>query len=364
MFPEDGPFFCLNGYGDGSGRRTQLDVTRRCGWSVVAACLGEDGLIRRHSEAYGPLPFCYQHVHTAELFAFLFYLQHAVAHEGQYKFFSDCAYVVDQFARGRAANTHGWAVDADLWTKVFQVVDEVGADLVFLFKIRAHRKIEHGMEPLDRMQIIANNRADGLAKLGVELHPDDVGSREACVSDAGRVVQVVKFMTRCLSFAIEKGVYKDIQNEQLEYISKASSVYDPETLLQKHFFTKLFDDSISKRCVKCFAKSAGGARFGKCPGDVWLLGHRISTIGADLVFCIRCGAFSMGRVDLLLSTCHGKPTTAATRRAKARLVEGKHPITMTFIAHPKPLCRYFRPSPGIDHLIDEVPVEDIDVILE
>ena len=238
VFPEDGPNFCLNGYGDGSGRRTQLTVTRRCGWSVVAACLGSDDIIIRHTEAYGPLPLCYQHVHTAELFAFLFYLQHAVAFEGQYKFFSDCAYVVDQFAKGRAANTHGWAIDADLWIQVFQAVDDVGADLCFLLKIGAHRKIAQAVDSSDRMQIIANNRADGLAKLGVDMHPDDATNRGACVSDAGRVVQVVKYMTRCLSFAIDNGLYKDIQNDQLELISKASSVYNPENLLSKHFFTK------------------------------------------------------------------------------------------------------------------------------
>ena len=184
------------------------------------------------------------------------------------------------------------------------------------------------------------------------------------MSDAGRVVQVVKYMTRCLSFAIDNGLYKDIQNDQLELISKASSVYNPETLLSKHFFTKLFDESSSKRCVKCFTKSIGGVRFGQCPGDIWMLGHRMCSVGCDLVFCNRCGAYSVGRVDLLMNSCHGKPTTTATRRAKGRLVEGKHPTTNIFMASPKPLCRYFRFNPEDVHQTDEVPVEGIDVILD
>jgi len=214
------------------------------------------------------------------------------------------------------------------------------------------------------MQIIANNRADGLAKLGVDLHPDDAINRRACVADAGKVVQVVKYMTRCLAFAIDKELYKDIQNDQLELISKASSVYNPETLLEKHFFTKLFVESSSSRCVKCFAKSVGGVRFGKCPGDIWRFGHRMWSVGCDLVFCMRCGAYSVGRVDHLMDSCHGKPTTTATRRHKARLVEGEHPISRVFIAMTKPLCRYFRFNPEDVHPFDEAPIEGIDVILE
>ena len=122
--PEDGPNFCLDGYGD--GRRTQFDATRRCGWSVVAARLGDDGIIERRTETYGQLLLGYQHVHTAELYFLMFYLQHAVAHEAVSKFHSDGSYVVDRFALGQAANTHGWAVDADLRSKVFDAVDDVG----------------------------------------------------------------------------------------------------------------------------------------------------------------------------------------------------------------------------------------------
>ena len=68
--------------------------------------------------------------------------------------------------------------------------------------------------------IIANNRADALAKLGVDMHPDDAINRRACVADAGKIVQVVQYMTRCLSYAIDNGLYKDIQQDQLELIRR------------------------------------------------------------------------------------------------------------------------------------------------
>ena len=82
----------------------------------VSAELNELGVISRHTEACGPLPGHNQNVHAAELFSFLFYLQHAVAHEGFYDLFCDCTDVV----AGKHANTHGWVVDADLWALMFK----------------------------------------------------------------------------------------------------------------------------------------------------------------------------------------------------------------------------------------------------
>ena len=133
-------------------------ATRRCGWVVVAAEMNEEGIISRHSEAYGPLPACHQNVHAAELFALLFYLRHATSYQGFYSFYIDRPFVVDGFHAGRWTNTHGWAVDADLWTAVFDKVEDLGEEFVRVFKIRAHRKAADAVDDFDRMQIIANNR--------------------------------------------------------------------------------------------------------------------------------------------------------------------------------------------------------------
>jgi hypothetical protein len=92
-------------------------------------------------------------------------------------------------------------------------------------------------------------------------------------------VQVAKYMTRCLSYAIDNKVYADVQKDHLDIIAKASREFDPETPVSKHFFTKIFDDAISARCVKCFTPSVRGSRFGKCPGGCWSLGHRLSSVG-------------------------------------------------------------------------------------
>ena len=85
-----------------------------------------------------------------------------------------------QFNAGRSANTHGWASDAGLWRLVFNKVDDLGAEFVEIFKVKAHRKIADAIDEFDGMQIQANNRADCLAKLGVLMHPDNRVSRHEC----------------------------------------------------------------------------------------------------------------------------------------------------------------------------------------
>ena len=63
------------------------------------------------------------------------------------------------------------------------------------------------------MQIIANYRADALkkqkgadalAKIGVDMHPDDIDLRKACYSGAKAYCHIVQYMTKCLAFAMVK----------------------------------------------------------------------------------------------------------------------------------------------------------------
>jgi hypothetical protein len=339
---DDGPLFCCHGYGDGSGLRTQLRATRRCGWSVVAAEVGDDGIIRRHSEAYGPLAFRHQNVHSAELYALLFYLRHATSTNGYYVFFSDCAYVVDGFMQGCAHNTHGWAVDADLWRQVFSKVDDLGEDLVLVHKIKAHRKSCDAVDDYDRMQIIANNRADALAKLGACMHDDDLPRRKECINNAVSYKQVLTFMTKCLAFAIDRKLYQEIQEHRFERLESSLCRFVPGSLDHKHFFTSITPEAERLRCIKCFSPASSHNRQGSCSGDVWAKGHRIARLGHNIIFCIRCGAYSVGRVHQLMSYCAGAPWSSASRRAKSLICEGRHPNSGVDIGNVVCLERFFK----------------------
>ena len=313
---------------------------------MVAAELDELGIIRRRTEAYGSLPRHGQNVHAAELFALLFYLQHAVSCEGMYEFFSDCAYVVEQFREGRYANTHGWAIDAGLWVSVFDKAEDLGLEFIKVHKVQAHRKLEHAENAYDRMQIQANSRADALAKFGVELHPDNKDFRKTCVADARKLSHILKFMAKCLAYSIDNRLYQDIQGQQFAVISRSTNHFDPEALACKHFFTHMFGEHRKARCVKCFSPCVGVSRNGKCPGDAWAKGHLLMSLGCDLVFCRCCGAYSVGRVSHLYNVCTKAPWSSTSKKAKTRLLGGMHPVTGTALGIPVPLIRYFKPEIG------------------
>ena len=259
---------------------------------------------------------------------------------------------------GKSANTHGWAVDADLWAFVFKKVDDLGEENVRIFEIKAHRKIGDAIDAYDGMQIQANNRADALAKLGVEMHPDNYERRNECIVDAKKYVHIMKYMSKCLANSIDKGIYKDIQDQQLVLIAHAESKFDPGSLASMHFFTYFSAQSSRARCVKCFSTCSGVTRSGLCKGDVWAKGHRLVGIGDDLVFCSRCGAYSVGRANLLFHLCPGKPWSHTTKQAKTRMLGGLHPVTSKAIGDPIPLVRFFKPS------LSRATTEDADAHIE
>ena len=80
------------------------------------------------------------------------------------------------------------------------------------------------------------------------------------VSDAKKHVHVLKSMAKCLGFSIDEGIYKEIQDQQFELVTKAELKLDPETLTKRHFFTHLTDGASRARCVKCYSSSTGAMR--------------------------------------------------------------------------------------------------------
>ena len=116
-------------------------------------------------------------------------------------------------------------------------------------------------------------------------------------------------------------------------------------------------------------------RHGLCKGDVWAKGHRLIGVGADMIFCGRCGAYSVGRTDYLYEVCAGKPWSPTSAKAKGFLHEGKHPVSGVFLGEPIPLVRFFKAVPNstfgdVDDEIstladveDDIVIDDITSIL-
>ena len=198
------------------------------------------------------------------------------------------------------------------------------------------------------MRIQADNRADALAKQGFDMHPDNAERRNECDNDVRVHTHILKYMARCLLYALERDCYKEIQDQHFEIVANAVHKFDPASLANKHFLTHIRDGAIRARCVKCYSPSTGAVRHGSCKGDAWAKGHRLLEVGNDLIFCGRCGAYSVGRVNHLYNLCPGAPWSATARNAKNRLHEGLHPVSGVFLGVPVPLVRFFKQQPAID----------------
>ena len=116
---------------------------------------------------------------------------------------------------------------------------------------KAHRKIADAIDEFDGMQIQANNRADCLAKLGVLMHPDNRVRRHECYNDAKVHVQIMKYMTKCLAYTIDQGIYKELQGQHLEFVSENAQKFVPGSLDHKHF-----SQPLRLRLQRCDVSSA------------------------------------------------------------------------------------------------------------
>ena len=69
----------------------------------------------------------------AEAFALLMFLSHASL--PPYSFLSDCSWVVESFGKGRWETTGSQHVGADVWSRIWDRVDDLGGVLA----VAAHR---------------------------------------------------------------------------------------------------------------------------------------------------------------------------------------------------------------------------------
>jgi hypothetical protein len=72
--------------------------------------------------------------------------------------------------------------------------------------------------------------------------------------------------------------------------------------------------------------------------------YKITSVYFFVILCIRCGAYSVGRVYQLMSFCAGRPWSTASVRAKANMTDGKHPTTGAAVGSIVCLARFFKCS--------------------
>ena len=332
---DDGPCFPWPGFGDGSGRFAFTPSMRRCGWAVLSARLGLDDVIERGPCAHGPLPGIMQAVPAAELFAFYMYLVHAMpAGNGSYTYTTDCQWVIDTWHIGKEAACNGWAHHAGLWRKVFQRAEDLGTNLIFIRKVKAHLKVQDAETPAKRMILQANSWADAKARQGVLMHPGSEDHRNKIKNIRNLVIQNAKYAASVLLHFCTSNPVKD------KYERPPPAVRQVEDGLScwrsdQHVPFRVSQQCQRWRCAVCMG-STSLELSGKCVHDVVTLGHRMWHL-AQYVYCSRCGCLSDKRCGKLWSQCPKHPTTPHLLRSHKRLVAGLDPYDGEQIGQAMPI---------------------------
>ena len=112
------------------------------------------------------------------------------------------------------------------------------------------------------------------------------------------------------------------------------------------------------RCITCLVNRNKSVVSSPCQYNVHALGHNIWAV-PPFLFCVHCGGYTNDRVGALARLCPNKATTTHFVRAKARLLDGRHPVNNAWIAAPYPVCKIvFKDFIGILDEFDELEIVD------
>ena len=114
----------------------------------------------------GPVPGLCQTAYRGELFALAFVLHHAALSGSRVKIYCDCLGVVNRYhllTQG-TVTLKSTAASADLWTWVLESLDRLGAGMVEVVKVPAHRRLTQAKTRREAWSIWHNNVVDNVAK--------------------------------------------------------------------------------------------------------------------------------------------------------------------------------------------------------
>ena len=351
----NGNIFSTHAFGDGSGTSAKVSIRlRRCGWGVTEAWMGPDSVIRHGAHAFGPLPGPMQVVPLAELFAFLIFLTYAQAVEAVYDFYTDCAYVKNGFEKGRYAMCNAWSAHAGTWTQVFDKIDDIGYDNISVHKVKAHQKIIQQTTLVERFLIQANSKADTIAKQGADMQYKNQILMDSIKNEFKTMLQICKYITFTYDYYRRNIVRDIIKIPYLRNHKPFRSIPPPEKCL--HSFDSI---GTNLRCVMCLVKRSKHILRDRCSYNVHTLGHNIWAV-PPFCFCINCGSYTNDRIGALSKPCPNSTPTIHFLRAKARLLEGTHPVTENWLSPPYPVSKIsFRTFANPPEEFDELEIVDL-----
>ena len=151
---------------DGSRLFGEDEVLARAGWGLAMVRV----VGRCEARAWGPYPGVIQCIDAAEVFAATMALRLGVPPMCLY---SDSAFFVNGWERGKAWCVAPGRAHADVWLKFWRIAEEFGGEAaITVTKVKAHATqsmVDEGL--VDAVDKFGNDMADAAAKKGVAMHP-------------------------------------------------------------------------------------------------------------------------------------------------------------------------------------------------
>ena len=330
---------------DGAGLRPQDVQLCRAGWAINQI----DRFGEVVAEAHGPLPGLIQHSGLGELFAFLMLLRLCMP---PLVVVTDYQGVIDGVLEGRHSCTAANRKGADVWSLIWDKLEDIGVELIEFVKISSHKSrasVLDGTAGCTLADWLGNRSVDTAAKEGARLHPVhpdmDMWLRNAHVLTAA----VARWIGTLAAHLVSIGS-PDIQEAPAVARRRVLDLYGK---VSRHQSLELIDIPMRRegdvytelglwqpRVLHCEAKNLAGAAAGLGQAErptqsarpvplAQYPSHEMRTAGA-VVFCRNCGGYTSKRRSTLLDgECHG-PAQVSNMAVK-RLREGRHPVTNAFL---------------------------------
>ena len=187
----------LHFFTDGSCLNQQDPGLRVASWAVIRAPLALDGAGELIDS--GPLPGLLQSSFRAELFAIRRALELGRQTESRVFLWTDCQAVVGKFRKLlRGCQPRPNSAHSDLWTSIWDTLQDFGAGRVLITKVAAHQDLPAAASPLEEWCAFHNHFADSAAGQAQWKRPSDFWQYYArhvrafeATKDFSRIVQHV-----------------------------------------------------------------------------------------------------------------------------------------------------------------------------
>ena len=203
--------FVGSAFGDGSGLNPRSHRTRRCGIAVAGqvtilprSAIAVEGNVGAQVLLNGALPGPIQEVPLAELYAFVLAVSNSRPDEhGNFLYYSDCAWVVDSFAKGWSYCTAAGQMGAIMWRRLYAAIDDryPHTSCIGVQKVKAHISVADCAGDTELLFFRGGNViVDRAAKEGAARHPQD----DAVIAKLNSALIMSKEVAKFLGCAAER----------------------------------------------------------------------------------------------------------------------------------------------------------------